>query len=62
METPAPNAVNNPDDDPTVAAAVLLLIQVPPATGSVNVVDVPEQIVDGPVIEDMVMTVIGVMP
>jgi hypothetical protein len=41
---PAETPVTTPVEEPTVARAVLLLVQVPPDTGYVRVVVVPAQI------------------
>jgi hypothetical protein len=45
-------AVNEPEVDPIVATGVLLLLHVPPVITSVNVVVVPGQMLNVPVIAD----------
>jgi len=42
-----------PLDEPIVATAGFVLVQVPPVVGSVNVTGVPVHIVAGPVIGDI---------
>lgn len=45
---PAETPVTTPVDGLTVATAVLLLVHVPPATLSVNVIEDPTHVPDGP--------------
>jgi hypothetical protein len=42
--------VTTPVDDPTVATAVLLLLQVPPNATSISIIPEPMQTLPGPVI------------
>ena len=47
---PAETPVTTPVDEPTVASAVLLLLQVPPVVASLNVEELPAQTRPAPVI------------
>ena len=49
VAVPAPTPVTTPDNEPTVATPVPLLLHVPPEDASNNVVDVPAHIVVKPV-------------
>ncbi len=49
MAVPAVSPLTIPDDEPTVATAVLLLLHVPPVTAWFKVVDDPVQIAVLPV-------------
>ena len=51
----------DPELDPIVATAELLLTQVPPPVDPVNEIGNPRQIVDGAVIDGKGFTVIGVV-
>ncbi len=51
---PADTPATNPDDEPTVATAVLLLLHVPPIVPSVNVVTPPMQMAEAPATGDTV--------
>ena len=50
MFTPLVTPVTVPDADPTVATVILLLVHVPPVGEELNVVEVPSQIANVPVI------------
>jgi hypothetical protein len=50
VTSPVSTPVTIPDEEPTVARAVLLLVHVPPVTVSVSVTDEPTHTVAGPVI------------
>ena len=58
--TPADTPVTTPVDEPTVAIAVLLLLQVPPVVASLIIIEEPVHTVVRPVIgEGVGLTVIA---
>ena len=57
-EVPAASPLTVPVDEPTIATAVLLLLQVPPVVASDKVIEEPVQTVAVPVMDDMPLTVI----
>ena len=50
VDVPADRPVTNPDDEPTMAAVVLLLLQVPPPVPSLSGVALPTHTLSAPVI------------